>query len=191
MIDLVLTELFLYSLNMQIALQNTYTTCNYVNCLCLFIQLFILLFAHAFICHIRGWQWCSERCTLALQAPWTDNGHREKIPLSGAELQADLCTVHITIWRGVAKASHTSTQQEARNTRACTFSWNSHSVLGLVAQIISGCVHKMRLYIINVIKKPLLIIKKSFTFWQAKFDYSIHKEHWCGKWMMKRRLSSK
>lgn len=38
----------------------------------------------------------------SLQALRTDNGHAEQIPLSSAELQVDLCTVHITIWRGDA-----------------------------------------------------------------------------------------
>lgn len=69
---------------MQIApqtLENTYPTCNYVNRLWLFIQLFTLVFAHAFICHIRGRQWCPGSGRLSPQAVWTDNGQGENPPL--------------------------------------------------------------------------------------------------------------
>lgn len=62
-------------------LENTYPTCNYVNCLWLFIQLFTPVFAHAFICHIRGWRWCPESGRLSPQALWTDNRLRENPPL--------------------------------------------------------------------------------------------------------------
>lgn len=57
-------------------LENTHPTYNYVNGLWLFIQLFTLVFAHAFICHIRGWRWCPESGRLSPQAVWTDNGRR-------------------------------------------------------------------------------------------------------------------
>lgn len=108
---------------MQIAaqtLENTYPTCNYVNCPELFIQLFTLVFAHAFICHIRGWQWCSESGRLSPQALWTDNGQGENPPLQSC---APSWPVHSTdhhmdrdCFEEACMALHTSTQQGARLT---------------------------------------------------------------------------
>lgn len=75
----------------------------------------------------------------------TDNGRGETIPLSTAERQADLCTAHITHQRK----------------RTCTSTFQSLTVLILEAQILSGYVTKMTLYIINVIANLLLIMKKN------------------------------
>lgn len=100
-------------------LENTYPSCNYVNCLWLFIQLFTLVFAHAFICHIRGWQWCPESGRLSPQALWTDNGLRKKSP----SLQS--CAAELTpsqrpsyggrlLWRGQGVSAHWYTTRSAQ-----------------------------------------------------------------------------
>lgn len=91
-------------------LENTYPTCNYVNCLWLFIQLFTPVFAHAFICHIRSWRWCPESGRLSPQALWTDNRLRENPPLQScaAELTP---SQHLSyggklLWRGRCGPAH-------------------------------------------------------------------------------------
>lgn len=68
-------------------------------------------------------------------------------PPSTAQLQADLCTAHITIWRG--------------HTHPCTSTFEHLSMLILEAPILPGCVNKMRLYIINVITNLLPIMMKN------------------------------
>lgn len=108
---------------MQIAaqtLENTYPTCNYVNCLWLFIQLFALAFAHAFICHIRGRRWCSESGRRSPQALWTDNGHWENPPLQSCAPSWPVHSTHHHMERDcfeeACMALHTSTQQGAKFT---------------------------------------------------------------------------
>lgn len=104
-------------------LENTYPTCNYVNCLWLFIQLFTLVFAHAFICHISGWQWCPESDRLSLQALWTDNGRREASWTPAPPAQLTVPYGERALWRGLCGPPH---QCAARSARTCLSTCTHH-----------------------------------------------------------------
>lgn len=129
--------------------------CNYVNCLWLFIQLFTLVFAHAFICHIRGWQWWPESGRLSPQALWTDNRHRENPPLQSC---AASWPTHNTIWREIALK---------RPGWSCTPAHNKEHTH------VQACAHTLDLIHTNTVQCMItfLFAALSHTHWAAVLSY--------------------
>lgn len=162
-IDWIISILSEYANSSSIQPKNTYPTCNYVNCLCLFIQLFILVFAHAFICHIRG-------CTRSL--------------LDRQWARGDNPPLHC---RAPSWPVHGTHNTPAHDKPTCTSTVESLSVLILEAQILSGYVNKMTLYIINVIANLLLIMKKNQVL-TSNIWLEAHQQHWWWMMMEKRQL---
>lgn len=103
-------------------LENTHSTCNYVNPLWLFIQLFTLVFTRAFICLIRDWRWCPESSRLSPQALWTDNGQRHTLYTHFRfVLQIDPLRAPNGIWK------ETCLKRLARPSTQCTILHTCHN----------------------------------------------------------------
>lgn len=176
---------------MQISSQtveNTYPTCNYVNCLWLFIQLFTLVFAHAFICYIRGWQWCPENGRLSPQALWTDNRQGENPPLQSCaaswpahgtqrHMESDCfeeaCTALLTDTRQGAHARSCARVHTLDLTHTCALQfhfsclllkvahWDAVALLRMQSYVSDLFRKQMALWIKNVIKSLLLSKKRN------------------------------
>lgn len=202
-------------------LENTYPTCNYVNCLWLVIQLFTLVFAHAFICHIRGWQRCPESGGLSLQALWTDNRQGENPPLQScaASWPAHSTQHHMEsdCFEEACVAPHTAAQQgaharsyaqvhtldltHARTQQLCFLVSCCKSRAGdpaicrkcsFMLQIFSGNKWHSKS---NVPSNLCCLVRRKITFWRAILDNkesNLHEEHWRGEgWRKDMQLRSR
>lgn len=209
---------------MQISSQtveNTCPTCNYVNCLWLFIQLFTLVFAHAFICYIRGWQWCPENGRLSPQALWTDNRQGENPPLQSCaaswpaygtqrHMESDcfeeactaLLTIHDKERTRVPAHEYTPLTSRTRVRYSSTFlvsCWKSHTGMLLLCY---ECSLMFRIFSGNkwhseskVSSNLCCLARREIRFWQAILDNeesNLHEKHWCGeRWRKDMQLQSR